>query len=196
MRERMRQNNVARERATLKDKILQELDDYFELCFDPEKELKDQFGRLARENNDVDWEKVRGFDTLYISRHFDLAEWWKSKGKGLFPHVAVAVPSIMAIPASNAHQERTFSACTHFDDGLRSRLDAEKFEMAVLVAINKAMTKIEVPTSNETKTIASKEVACVTASKSDAVGAPEEDRVIVSPRNLFGEPETVEQVSD
>ena len=206
----MKQSTAARESATLKDKIEQEVDEFFDMCFDPVKELKDQLGRLGKnwKKSGIDWKRVEEYDTLYISRLFDLVEWWKNRGIGLFPHVVVAVPSIIAVPSSNGHQERTFSTCTYFDDELRSRLKEERFEMAVLIAVNKTMTKIEIPTSNEAKAIVSKAVANVVAlssdleSKLDKLGIPDGDRDafreatndIASPRKLFGE--EIVEVSD
>lgn len=86
MREKMKRSTVAREKSTVKEKIEHEVDSFFDLCFDPEKELKEQLGRRGKnwKKEDIDWKKVGDYDTLYISRRFDLAEWWKSKGKSMF----------------------------------------------------------------------------------------------------------------
>jgi hypothetical protein len=76
--------------------------------------------------------------------------------------ISIAVPSILSLPASNGHQERTFSTCTHFNDKLCQRL--RRFEMSVIIAANKSMTSIKVPTETEAKAIIAEAVKKVEAS--------------------------------
>ena len=89
--------------------------------------------------DDIDWEKVKAKETLYISSLFDLCEWWKNVGRKIHPMIYPVLPSIIALPPSNAFLEHIFSACTWFDDPLRQRLKDKHFEMAVLIAV-KPMT--------------------------------------------------------
>ena len=65
--------------------------------------------------------------------------WWLNVGRNAHPQIYQTVPCIIAVPVSNDGQERTFSACTHFDDALRQRLKEGRFEMGVLLAVNESL---------------------------------------------------------
>lgn len=153
--------------CSLADKIHQEVESFYGQTFNPEQELKDQCKRIGINWKDtsIDWERVNEYDTLHVSQHFDLAEYWKNVGKKRFPLFAIAVPSIMSLPGSNAHQERTFSTCTHFNDTLRARLKDDKFEMSVIIAANKSITSAKIPTEEEAKAIIANTVKQIESSE-------------------------------
>ena len=94
---------------------------------------------MSKKSSYVDWKKVRNNDTLYISSLFDSCEWWRNVGRKRHYLVFLVVPSIIALPSSNGFQERIFSACTWFDNPLRQSLKSTRFEMAVLLAVNKSL---------------------------------------------------------
>jgi molybdopterin converting factor small subunit len=159
---------------TLVDQLEREVDAFFDQQFDPLQELKDQYKQMGK-----DWEKANNdekyitdaFDSLYVSHRLDLAEWWRNVGREKFHYIFLAVPSIISLPASNAHQERTFSMCTHFNDELRGRLRDDKFEQSVIIAVNKGFTKIKVPTEEEAAVIIVETVAQIEG----ATGVERED---------------------
>jgi hypothetical protein len=138
--------------------------------FEAEAELKAQIDRkkIDTKTLNIDWDRVNDLDTLYISKHFDLAEWWASEGNEKHVLLSYAVPAILSLPASNGHQERTFSTCTHFNDNLRQRLSAEKFEQSILLAANKENTRIKIPTEEEAKAIIEEAIIKVTSNESNA----------------------------
>jgi hypothetical protein len=133
------------------------------LYFDTEKELKAQYERMDKDPSSIDWEKVTGDepDILYISSIFDVLEWWKSVGRDKHPLVYTVALSIIALPASNAFLERIFSTCTRFDDPLRNRLKAKRFEMTVLLAVNEVLldNSGNVPTDEEAQNIVEKVIS-------------------------------------
>ena len=63
------------------------------------------------------------------------------------------LPSIIALPPSNAFLERIFSACTWFDDPLRQKLQDKRFEMAVLIAVNDKLLNGVVPSEKSVEEI-------------------------------------------
>ncbi len=71
------------------------------------------------------------------------------------------VPLLVALPSHNGFQERTFSACTWFDNPLRQSLEDERFEKAVLLAVNECFIEGEVLTDEKAKEIVRKVVASV-----------------------------------
>ena len=113
---------------------------------------------MGKACDDIDFNKVKANKTLCISSKFDLREWWLHS-RSNHSIVYVAVPTLVSLPNSNAFQERTFSTCTYFDDPLRQRLKRERFEMAVLLAVNEALLKTEVPSEADAKQIVSKVLA-------------------------------------
>ena len=52
------------------------------------------------------------------------------------PAALVAALPILDLPASNAFQERIFSACTWYDDPLNQSLHDVRFERKVLLGLN------------------------------------------------------------
>lgn len=188
-------------RPALIEGVKEEVNNFFEQHFDPVQELKNQLERKGKDwkSEDIDWGCVeRGCDVLYISHCFDMAEWWKSVGGKRFKNISFAVPSVMFLPSSNGHQERTFSTCTHFNDELRARLQDEKFEMSVLISANKAMTAIKIPDENEAKKIISDTISKIESedlgSKLESLGIDEIEREkfhedatvnLVTPQKLF-----------
>ena len=122
----------------------------------PEVELRKQRERKEKKGvscGEVDWERVRRNDTLYISSHFDLREWWREMAcnQKMHRHLYLALPKILSLPPSNMFLERIFSTCTWFDSHLRQSLADERFEMAVLIAVNDALISGVVPTEDEAK---------------------------------------------
>ena len=106
--------------------------------FDPVQQLKDQLGRQGKTEKEVDWKKVEMGDIMYISRKFDLLEWWEKIGSKQHELVFLATLPFLALPASNAFVERLFRTCTWFDSPLCQRLKHKRFEMAVLTAANES----------------------------------------------------------
>lgn len=131
---------------------------FFGQVFNAETELRSQRQRMKTGVLDIDFNRVCKNDALYISEKFDLCEWWLHQVNTEKKHLLVyaAVPIVIALPASNAYQERTFSACTWFDDILRQRLKNNRFEMSVLLAVNSALLKCKVPTEEEYQAIVDK----------------------------------------
>lgn len=111
---------------------------YLSQSFVASDQLKAQYEyeRMKKDPKTVDWNRVNDNETLYISSLFDLREWWLNVGFQQHREIYFVVPSIIAVPGSNAFQERVFSACTFFDDVLRQRLSDMRFEMSVLIAVN------------------------------------------------------------
>ena len=72
-----------------------------------------------------------------IAEHFDCMKWWENHGKEQFPHLYILACLILALPESNGHQERTFSAATWMDGNLSSKQSNATFEMKILIAKNK-----------------------------------------------------------
>ena len=72
---------------------------------------------------------------------------------------AAATPTLVSIQNSNAFQERTFRACTYFDNPSRQRLKSECFKIDVLLAANEALLKTEVPSDADAKEIVSNVLA-------------------------------------
>ena len=97
---------------------------------------------------DIYWDQAA--DCLYFSSKFHLLEWWKCVGCKKWPEVYLVFCIWIALPNSNAFQERIFSLCTWFDNPLRQSLKETRFEMAVLLAVNDAFLCTETPTDAET----------------------------------------------
>ena len=74
-------------------------------------------------------------------------------------HLYLTLPKILSLPSSNMFLERIFSTCTWFDSHLRQRLADERFEMAVLIAVNDALISGVVPTEDEAKEIVENVIA-------------------------------------
>eukprot|EP00171_Calliarthron_tuberculosum_P014792 IDg14792t1 len=64
-----------------------------------------------------------------IAKHFDPMQYWETTGKAQFPHIYWAACLYLALPDSNGHQERTFSAATWMDGKLNNRQTDATFEM-------------------------------------------------------------------
>ena len=126
---------------------------------DPILLLQRQLSRTNKGDSGIDWDRVESKDLLYISSIFDSLEWWKEEGKILYYEIFVAILGILGLPSTNAHQERTFSTCTWFDDALRQSLKEGRFEMAVLLAVNNAFLEDgSIPSEEEMKKIVEKVV--------------------------------------
>ena len=87
------------------------------------------------EKNQIDHVRIQKWDALYISKFFDVVQWWKDH-EGTYPELAVAATITLGKPTHNAFQERVFSRGTYTDTKLRKRLKEEHFEMSVLNAVN------------------------------------------------------------
>ena len=123
------------------------------MTFDTVSELKAQYKRTGKDPTGIDWGRVENLDTLYISSLFDSVEWWKQVGRKDHPQVFPVFPAVIAQPASNDFQERIFSACTWFDNPLRQSLQDERFEMAVLLAVNESFLDMTVPSDARAREI-------------------------------------------
>ncbi|CAB9513093.1 unknown protein [Seminavis robusta] len=65
--------------------------------------------------NKIEWVE----NVELVAKHFDLLEWWETHGKSAFPLIYPVAICILAVPESNGHQERTFSAATWMDGILK-----------------------------------------------------------------------------
>ena len=72
-----------------------------------------------------------------IAEVFDVMDWWERVGKVSFPLIYPVACAILALPDSNGHQERTFSAATWMDGKLRKKQSDLTFQMKVLLYKNK-----------------------------------------------------------
>ena len=110
--------------------------------------MYEKAGGLNKDCKDVNWEVVKAGKTLYISSVFDLRDWWISVGGSngsMWRQIYPVVPAIISVPAANGFMERTFSACTNFDNELCQRLNARRFEMAVLLlSMSVSVAKLQV----------------------------------------------------
>jgi hypothetical protein len=69
-------------------------------------------------------------------KHFDIMKWWEDFGKTQFKLIYPVACRILALPDSNGHQERTFSAATWMDGKLNSRQSEMTFQMKVMLYKN------------------------------------------------------------
>lgn len=139
-----RKNKVSSSQEQSKeDRAKKAFNEYMEAAksFDATEELKKQYSRMEKNASEIDWTRVKDEDLLYISSKFDVLEWWKSVGARKYPDILVAALPILGLPASNAFQERIFSACTWHDDPLNQRLQADRFEKKVLLGVNKDLRR-------------------------------------------------------
>jgi len=141
--EKKKKKFLSSSNETKEERIQKAFDEYLEAAesFDAEKELKDQYKRMGKNISEVNWQKVSEGCLLYISSKFDILEWWNSIGTAKHPDVLAAALPILALPASNAFQERIFSTCTWYDDPLNQSLKSSRFEKRVLLGANKDLRK-------------------------------------------------------
>ena len=78
--------------------------------FDVVDEPKMQHVRMSKNQSNIDCLKVKSGYLLHNSSNFDVLECYKAVGIMKKPDVPVAVFLILALHASNAFQERIFSA--------------------------------------------------------------------------------------
>jgi hypothetical protein len=90
---------------------------------------------LKDKKNGIDYKKIKENDVIYISKFFDVLEWWKIK-ESTYPELAVGACIVLGKPTHNAFQERVFSRGTYTDTKLRKQLKEESFEMSVLNSVN------------------------------------------------------------
>ena len=90
---------------------------------------------LKDKKNGIDYKKIQENDVIYISKYFDVLEWWKIK-ETAYPELAVSACIVLGKPTHNAFQERVFSRGTYTDTKLRKQLKEESFEMSVLNSVN------------------------------------------------------------
>lgn len=152
-------SSSASSEQSLKQRATVVVDAFLNRKVDPVLLLERQLDRTNNNGSGIDWDKVKSNDLLYISSVFDSLEWWKEEGNSVYYHIFVAILGILGLPSTNAHQERTFSTCTWFDDALRQRLKEGRFEMAVLLAVNNAFLEDgSMPSDEEMKAIVEKVV--------------------------------------
>lgn len=95
----------------------------------------DLYHSLKEKKNGIDFKKILENDVIYISKFFDVLEWWKIK-ESTYPELAVGACIVLGKPTHNAFQERVFSRGTYTDSKLRKQLKEESFEMSVLNSVN------------------------------------------------------------
>jgi hypothetical protein len=84
----------------------------------------------------------RGDVSLIVLKHFVLLDWWaKSSSAKKFDYIAPIAVSSLAMPDSNAFQERVFNRYEHMRDKRRSKLGKLLFEMKTLGCANKKLMK-------------------------------------------------------
>jgi len=121
-----------------KDPVIATVDEFFSQNFNPRYVLGSQQNHVLNAEQTIgidseDW--LMNVET--IAKHFDLAEWWLGTGKKQFPLLFPIACCILALPDSNGHQERTFSAATWMDGKLNSKQNDITFQMKVLCYKNK-----------------------------------------------------------
>ncbi|CAB9497678.1 unknown protein [Seminavis robusta] len=82
--------------------------------------------------NKIEWVE----NVELVAKHFDLLEWWETHGKSAYPLIYPVAICILAVPESNGHQERTFSAATWMDGILKQLQHDITFQMKVLTYKN------------------------------------------------------------
>ena len=160
---------------------------FFEQRFHPKTELENQYRRMEKDCKGIDWTRVEGQEKeiLYISSLFDVREWWSKIGREQHGFVFWVAPPMIALPSSNAFQERIFSACTHFDNPIRQRLKESRFEMAVLLAVNESLLECKIPTNEKAQEMVEKVIKRFTdadgmLTAADAMGIdPEADNFLM-----------------
>jgi hAT family C-terminal dimerisation region len=75
--------------------------------------------------------------------------WWSDVGKKEFPLIAHLATQHLAIPDSNAFQERIFSTCTWVGNVLRQKLSIKKYEQQVLLTVNDDFCQKQDPIEEE-----------------------------------------------
>ena len=95
----------------------------------------EMYHSLKDKKNGIDYKKIKENDVIYISKFFDVLEWWKIK-ESMYPELAVGACIVLGKPTHNAFQERVFSRGTYTDTKLRKQLKEESFEMSVLNSVN------------------------------------------------------------
>ena len=71
-----------------------------------------------------------------ISENFQVLEWWHREGKNLHPLIYPVACLILALPDSNALQERSFSTATWIDGVLQKRQNDSTFNAKVMLKKN------------------------------------------------------------
>ena len=101
---------------------------------------------------------MRNGGLLYISSKFGEVEWWIEVERRKHPLVYPMAPTVIAIPSSNGLLESFFSSYTWFDDSLHQSLKTKRFEMAVLLSVNKVLLdgSDDDPTNEKAKEIVAK----------------------------------------
>jgi hypothetical protein len=125
--------------AKVDDPVKQAVQNFFGQKFDPRQVLQDQrknevkaeiLERIGSTPNE--WMK----NYKLIAEHFDVMDWWERIGKENHKLIYPVASCILALPNSNGHQERTFSAATWMDGKLQKRQSDMTFQMKVLLYKN------------------------------------------------------------
>ena len=66
---------------TAEQRVIDAIDAFFDQKFEPEVELKAQRKRMGMNCDDIDWERVKKNEALYISSKFNLEEYWTHQMK-------------------------------------------------------------------------------------------------------------------
>ena len=124
------------------DPVKKQIHEFFDLDFDPvtamatagnlEEGMEEKLGTTPAKWI-TNWE-------LIISK-LDVMHWWETKGKANFPLIYPIACLVLAIPDSNGHQERTFSAATWMDGKLKKHQSDMTFQMKVLLCKNQEFLK-------------------------------------------------------
>ena len=77
---------------------------------------------MKKDCSNIFWDRVGEDETVYILSKFDLCERWRNIDHDKHPLVYFSVPATILLPVSDAFQERSFSACTVFDNPIHQHL--------------------------------------------------------------------------
>lgn len=133
--------SLDKKKQELLNKINQKMKDYREECSELNVSTwlnehgNDLYQSLKDKKNGIDYQKIKENNVIYISKFFDVLDWWKIK-ETTYPELAVGACIVLGKPTHNAFQERVFSRGTYTDSKLRKQLKEESFEMSVLNSVN------------------------------------------------------------
>ncbi|MGL4342900.1 MAG: hAT transposon family protein, partial [Lactococcus lactis] len=119
--------SLDKKKLDLLKKIKSKMKDYREECGELNvatwlnEHGNDLYHSLKEKKNGIDYIKINEHDVIYISKFFDVLEWWKIK-ESTYPELAVGACIVLGKPTHNAFQERVFSRDTYNDSKLRKQL--------------------------------------------------------------------------
>ena len=139
MLQRRRPRSQQRTPTVAVDPVKKEIDEFFSFDFNPRQAMANQKPPVPNDVlNSIGTDKdywMANWET--IAKYFDIMQWWERGGKERFPLIYIVACCILALPDSNGHQERTFSAATWMDGKLKNRQTDLTFQMKVILYKNK-----------------------------------------------------------